>query len=389
MSQSPLTVLLHGDPRATQQVRLGAALHARGHRVLVCDAPMVAGQIREQYGAACEEVRVRRKFLPEALERVWAGRLSRSLGVDVVHLNFIRPWHQIWSRLEGGPPYVATAWGTDLNDEVFQKRPEVIRGVNHVLAHASALTSDCTPLLEKAKRRAGREVPSSLVLWGVDLATFDPARVAREAAAWRERLAIPAGKRVVLSPRQPKRHYHVDRIARAFAKSRFREEGVLVIKLYGRKEEVEDHERLKALVAELGIADVTRFAPACAYPELPALYAMADVAVSALEVDGGPSTFCELLALGVPLVATDLPAYEGLIAHEESALLVPPGDEAALVEALDRLARDAVLAARLRARGRAWAQEAADWEVCVDRFVAVYRAAIEARGEATARRAAG
>ncbi|WP_044237648.1 glycosyltransferase family 4 protein [Chondromyces apiculatus] len=388
MSGAPLTVLLHGDPRATQQARLGAALHGRGHRVILCDAPVVAAQIREHYGAACEEIRVRRALLPEPVERLWAGKQVRTLGVDVVHLNFIRPWHTIWSRMRGGPPYVATAWGTDLNDEVYPKPPEVARKLTHVLEHASALTADCAPLLEKAKRRHGQhgapEVPSGIVLWGVDLETFDAEKAQAGAAAWRERLQIPAGKQVVLSPRQPKVHYHVDRIARAFAASRFREAGVLVIKLYGRKEEAEDHARLARLVAELGIAEVTRFAPACPYQELPALYAMADVAVSALEVDGGPSTFCELLALGVPLVATDLPAYQGLIAHEDRALLVPPGDEGAMVKAFDRLAGDQEVAARLRVRGMAWARETADWEVCVDRFVDMYRAAIahSARGAA-------
>jgi glycosyltransferase involved in cell wall biosynthesis len=192
---------------------------------------------------------------------------------------------------------------------------------------------------------------------------------------------------VALSPRQPKRHYHVDRIVRAFAASRLRKEGTLVIKLYGRKEEVDDHRRLEQLVRALGLGDAVRFAPACAYHELPGLYAMADVAISAVEVDGAPSTFCELLALGVPLIAADLPAYEGMLEPDERAVLVPPGDEAALAAAIDRIAADTALAGRLRERGMAWARKDADWRACVDRFEAMYHAAIAGRraaAEATA-----
>ncbi|MCC6555695.1 MAG: glycosyltransferase family 4 protein [Polyangiaceae bacterium] len=374
-----LTVLLHGEPRATQQGRLGVALLERGHRVVVCDAPRVAAQIRAQRGG-CEELRVRRPLVPPPAQRWWASRQAAALGVDVVHVNYVEPHHGIWSRMEGGPPYVVTAWGSDLNDEDHPKSAAHARGVDHVLSRAAALTADTPPLLEKARRRAGPSgAPAEVVLWGVDLREFDAARAREDALRWRGELDIAPDRPVVLSPRQIRRHYHVDRIIRAFADSALgREGGVLVLKLHGRAEEAEDRRRLEEVVDGLGIRAAVRFARGCRYDELPGLYALATVAVSALEVDGMPSTFCELLALGVPLVATDLPAYRGALEPEERALLVPPGDHGALVAALDRVAREPGLAAGLAARGEAWARSAAEWGACVDRFEALYRAAIEA-----------
>jgi glycosyltransferase involved in cell wall biosynthesis len=375
-----MTVLLHGDPRATQQSRLGAALAARGHRVIVCDAPAVAATIRGEHGQACETVSLL-PFGPGFLRRFWAKRRARELGVDVVHLNFIRPWHDVWSKMRGGPPYVATAWGTDINEEVFKKPRRVTERVDHVLAHAAALTADSVPLLAKANARAGSaaSIPSALVLWGVDLESFDRARALEGAARWRRGLAIEAGQRVLLSPRQTKPHYHTDRILRAFAASRWAKSDVFVIKLYGRPEEAPYVAELKALASTLGVADRVRFADPCPYPELPALYAAADAAVSLLEMDGVPSTFCELMALEVPIVASDLPAYEGVLEQGDRALLVPPQDHAALVRALDRLIEEPDLGPRLAARGRAWALERADWQRCVDQFEALYRGALEAR----------
>jgi hypothetical protein len=53
------------------------------------------------------------------------------------------------------------------------------------------------------------------------------------------------------------------------------------------------------------------------------------------------------LSTGVPLVASDLPTVRALVAHGETALLVPAGDARALTEAIHRLDRDRALARRL------------------------------------------
>ncbi|AKT41683.1 glycosyltransferase family 4 protein [Chondromyces crocatus] len=373
-----LTVLLSGDPIATQQGRLGAALARRGHRVIVADAPGVARAIREEHGARCEEVVLERPRLPAMVDHWLARRAVRALGVDVVHLNYLRPRHRLWARMDGGPPYVATAWGSDLNDEDFPRAAAHAQAVDEVLRAAGALTADSLPLLERAqrRRRGAAEVSAQLVLWGVDLGAFAAERAAAGAAMWRERLQVPEGQRVLLSPRQCFPHYHTDRIVRAFARSPWARDGVLVLKLYGRAGEEADRVRLEQVAASAGVRERIRFAPPCAYGELPGLYALCDGAVSALEVDGFPSTFCELLALGAPLIATDLPAYRGLLEDERNALLVPAGSDDGLVGALERLATEEGLAARLRARGVAWAREVADWEACVDRFEQAYRAAM-------------
>jgi glycosyltransferase involved in cell wall biosynthesis len=109
------------------------------------------------------------------------------------------------------------------------------------------------------------------------------------------------------------------------------------------------------------------------------LYALADAAVSALKVDGFPSTFSELFALQVPVVATNLPGYKGLLEDDGNALLFEPGDQTSLVRALDRFFSDASLADRLRAGGEIFAKKRADFRVTVDRFEALYHQSIEHR----------
>jgi glycosyltransferase involved in cell wall biosynthesis len=57
----------------------------------------------------------------------------------------------------------------------------------------------------------------------------------------------------------------------------------------------------------------------------------------------------ESLALGTPVVATDVGGVAEVVRDGENGLLVPPGDPEALAGAIARLFGDEALAARLRA----------------------------------------
>jgi glycosyltransferase-like protein len=60
----------------------------------------------------------------------------------------------------------------------------------------------------------------------------------------------------------------------------------------------------------------------------------------------------EALAAGLPVVASDIPVFAEYLEDGHSALLVPPGDPAALAAALGRLSGDRALGRRLAAGGR-------------------------------------
>ncbi|MFN0243400.1 MAG: glycosyltransferase family 4 protein [Planctomycetota bacterium] len=83
-----------------------------------------------------------------------------------------------------------------------------------------------------------------------------------------------------------------------------------------------------------------------------------------------PLKVFEAMAVGLPLVASDVPSLRELLTHEDDALLVAPDDSAALAAGVRRLMSDAVLRARLgqklglRARHFTWdarARRILDW----------------------------
>ncbi len=73
-----------------------------------------------------------------------------------------------------------------------------------------------------------------------------------------------------------------------------------------------------------------------------------------------PNVLKEAMAVGVPVVTTRLAGIEELVAHEQSGLLVPPGDADALAAALRRLLADAGLRRRLATRAREVIEERFD-----------------------------
>jgi phosphatidylinositol alpha-mannosyltransferase len=66
------------------------------------------------------------------------------------------------------------------------------------------------------------------------------------------------------------------------------------------------------------------------------------------------------MAAGKPVVATDIDGYRGVVTDQAEGLLVRPGDTAALVGAIERLAGDPALRETLGCRGRRKAG-AFDW----------------------------
>jgi phosphatidylinositol alpha-mannosyltransferase len=110
---------------------------------------------------------------------------------------------------------------------------------------------------------------------------------------------------------------------------------------------------------------------------LPAFLAGADAFVStATGQESFGLVLVEAMAAGVPVVATDIPGYREVIRDETDGLLVPPGDADAAAKALLRVLDEPSLAERLRAAGRARADEFS-WEAVVPRVEAVYQEVLD------------
>ena len=116
---------------------------------------------------------------------------------------------------------------------------------------------------------------------------------------------------------------------------------------------------LERTAAELGIADRVRFLGRIPTADLPALYAASDVFAmpsrlreQARDVEGFGIVFVEASACGIPVIGGRSGGIEDAIVHDKTGMLVEPGDQAALVAAIETLWRNPQLRASFGAAGR-------------------------------------
>jgi glycosyltransferase involved in cell wall biosynthesis len=127
---------------------------------------------------------------------------------------------------------------------------------------------------------------------------------------------------------------------------------------------------LRQLARDLGLADHVIFAGARG--DIPDTLRAFDVSVQcSLNENLGGSI--ESLLMACPLVASDVGGLPDAVKHEETGLLVPPGDADALAAAITRLLRDRPLARRVAEQGRRFALERLTLSRTVTDLEALYR----------------
>jgi glycosyltransferase involved in cell wall biosynthesis len=137
--------------------------------------------------------------------------------------------------------------------------------------------------------------------------------------------------------------------------------------------------RLEALARELGLDTRVRFSGRVSAAELERSYRAARVFVLPAVVDRRGDTeglgvvLLEAMSYGVPVVASRTGGITDIVEDGTNGILVEPGDPDALAAALERLARDPVLASRLGEAGRRTVEGRFSWDAIAERWEQLYR----------------
>jgi glycosyltransferase involved in cell wall biosynthesis len=134
-----------------------------------------------------------------------------------------------------------------------------------------------------------------------------------------------------------------------------------------RARDVQTTARLDADVARFALHDRVAFTGALCSGRLAALYANADLFALASRFEGYGMAFAEAIANGLPVVGTTAGAIAETV-PASAAILVPPGDIAAMSDALRRVIGDAALRRRLAASARDFAAELPTWRQSAELF---------------------
>jgi glycosyltransferase involved in cell wall biosynthesis len=256
--------------------------------------------------------------------------LRRSLEPDLVHSNQVVPCGYLCERA-GAAPHVATAWGT----EVLMPGRGSGRLVARVARGAELLTADSRHVLEALERSGADPERLRWVPWGVSAAWREPALAVSPAEA-AAAIGLPDDRSIVLSHRGTRDIYRQDSFVRAIAEMRGRAPDVLgVIVALEPSAEGEGAQRVRELVAELGLGDSVVLVPPYPHDRIAFAYRAAAAVVSVPEYDSAPTSVFEALSLGTPAIVSDLPWVTEPTYSEARLSVVPVGDHLALADAIE------------------------------------------------------
>ncbi|MEK7725839.1 MAG: glycosyltransferase family 4 protein [Nitrospirota bacterium] len=135
---------------------------------------------------------------------------------------------------------------------------------------------------------------------------------------------------------------------------------------------------LEALAAARGLSAMCRFVGS--RDDVMEFYAAADIVVLPSHSDGFPYVVLEALAMGKPVIATDVNGVPEVIEHMKTGLLVQARDVTALADAIQSLLAHPERATQLGSAGRAVVQERFTVDRTVEKTVAVFDAALRTEG---------
>jgi glycosyltransferase involved in cell wall biosynthesis len=110
-------------------------------------------------------------------------------------------------------------------------------------------------------------------------------------------------------------------------------------------------DRLEAMCDELSISKAVTFTGAVDNYRMAELYQSASAVINPSLVDNMPISILEALASGVPVVSTNVGGIPHLVKQGKTALLVSPGDDEGMADAVISLLKDRGLAEDLIREG--------------------------------------
>lgn len=141
----------------------------------------------------------------------------------------------------------------------------------------------------------------------------------------------------------------------------------------------QERDAILQLIERLGLSHVCQWRGTLAHDRVLDCYRQSDLFVLGCRLaangdrDGIPNVFMESMAMGIPVVGTRVSAIPELITHEQTGLLVPPDDPAALADAIMRLLTDAALRSRVIPAAKARITAQFDNMSLVRTLVEIYR----------------
>ena len=126
-------------------------------------------------------------------------------------------------------------------------------------------------------------------------------------------------------------------------------------------------------IKSLGLDDKIEMRPWMTHDELAQTLTRARMAVLPSREENFSLAVLSAMAVGVPVISTNVGGTPEIIRHGQTGLLVEPDDADALAAAIERLDHDSALARQLGQAGRAYVRQNLTWDRVAEAFEALYQ----------------
>jgi glycosyltransferase involved in cell wall biosynthesis len=310
-------------------------------------------------------------------------RVIRRYGIDIVHTHGKGPG--LYGRLAAralGIPAVHTFHGihygsySRFGQRLYLSLERRLCRLTHAVINVSHSQE-----VEGLALRLFRPEQSVVVVNGIDVDEMD--RALRLSSVRRETLGLTRDHFVLgcVSRWDPVKRFEI--LLQAVQRLSSRVPHVALLLVGGGGEEA----RIRRMVAQTGLHDRVIFTGFLGNPTR--VYAILDLYVATSLKEGLPLAPLEAMGASVAVVATDVPGHRDVVVHEQTGLLVPPEDSAALAGAIASLVADPERRRRMGEAGRRRVIDHFSVQSMVDKTADVYRGALAAARLGVADRARG
>lgn len=275
--------------------------------------------------------------------------LVQDLKPDLLHALHLTSYGFL-GGLSGFHPSIVSVWGTDVLEAPYLS-PLHRWITKHALAHAGAVTATGLRLAEATLPFMPEGKSVSVIPYGVDTDVFSPDAVTPSVERAGEPVVVGAVAR--LSPEKG-----LDTLLRAVAL--LRERGVeLQVLLAG---DGPSRAELEKLTTDLKLESRVEFAGEVAHDAVPFMLRRMDIFAIPSTWEGFGVAAIEASAMELPVVASKVHGLPDVVVDDETGVLVPPADPAALADAIARLAEAADLRVSMGKAGRAFVVKEYRWQ---------------------------
>jgi len=192
----------------------------------------------------------------------------------------------------------------------------------------------------------------TVIGYGLDLERFYPSLSPDQESAVRQKWNLPSGKPLILHVGRLDTDKRVDRVILAAARVMHESAAHLIVVGDGQQKN-----NLIQLCKNLGIAERVHFTGyVLAGQGLPEIYRMANLFVTASEIETQGIVLLEAAASELPLVAVCATCIPEIVHHEVNGYLAEPGDIHALAESMGRILKNPRLASAMGKQSRTLAE---------------------------------